>query len=763
MSQLVCCTQQDCGSAENRQGPRQVPKPKTSRDLLGGVLHHRHQLLDPGARRAGTSDRTRSSRRSRRRAALRIGAAIAVSPTSSSSTATAYPCSRTSASSRRSWAFVVTRLGGVATAAAGSRLSTSSPDEAGEQHLAVGGGVQRDVLADPVVRLERGRAGDLVEVERGAVGEHRDVDRLPGVGRELAADRPRLLDHVEAGGRRAGEPQHPDAEAVLAALLVLLDQAVGLQRGDQPERRALVHAELDGDLGDPRLAEPGQDLQDREGPVDRLDRCRRLTGARVGQLLLMTDPSADACCVSQNVSLLTQRTDASTRRAMRQRALTDQATSSYPRLPRPARHRARGDGLPGRAAAATSWRASSSATAPSTGSSCGCSSRVDRDGDASSRCGRPSPRWPSGSGMAWELWAAAAPYRTLIMVSKFSHCLNDLLFRWSTGSLQIDIAGDRVQPPRLRGAGPKSYGVPFHHVPVTPETKADAEATADVAGGRPRHPPRRAGPLHAGALRRRCAARCPARAINIHHSFLPSFKGARPYHQAFDRGVKLVGATAHYVTADLDEGPIIEQDVMRVDHGYDADAARRRRPRRGEPGAVPGGPLARRVPGPAQRPQDRRLPLSPARRFTGCPVNRAAPPPLQRSGCDCFVGARSCTSIATRRHSRRSPATRPRQPGAGAAASAADTGRLRVLTQATHVPTLPVMDDYFLGVEARQGFIARADVLSCGFDDRFIRRQLSSKAWTGSARAPTASRSRGRPRRRRTSSPARACRAPLAR
>ena len=88
-------------------------------------------------------------------------------------------------------------------------------------------------------------------------------------------------------------------------------------------------------------------------------------------------------------------------------------------------------------------------------------------------------------------------------------------------------------------------------------------------------------------------------AINIHHSFLPSFKGARPYHQAFDRGVKLIGATAHYVTADLDEGPIIEQDVIRVDHGHDAGAARRRRPRRRGPGALPRRPLALRVAGPA--------------------------------------------------------------------------------------------------------------------------------------------------------------------
>jgi formyltetrahydrofolate deformylase len=172
--------------------------------------------------------------------------------------------------------------------------------------------------------------------------------------------------------------------------------------------------------------------------------------------------------------------------------------------------------------------------------------------------------------MTWNLYEAAAPYRTLILVSKFSHCLNDLLFRWFKQALQIDVVGivsNHLDCEPLA----KSYGVPYHHIPVTPETKAAAEAemlalvdSLDV---------------HLVVLARymqvlsddTCRA-LEGRAINIHHSFLPSFKGARPYHQAFDRGVKLVGATAHFVTADLDEGPIIEQDVMRVDHGYDAAA-----------------------------------------------------------------------------------------------------------------------------------------------------------------------------------------------
>ena len=171
--------------------------------------------------------------------------------------------------------------------------------------------------------------------------------------------------------------------------------------------------------------------------------------------------------------------------------------------------------------------------------------------------------------MAYELWAAAAPYRTLIMVSKHLHCLNDLLFRASTGALQIEIPAVVSNHPDA-GALVRSYGLEFHHVPVTPDTKADAEKRlmelVDETGA------------HLVVLARYMQVlsddlcrQLTGRAINIHHSFLPSFKGARPYHQAFDRGVKLVGATAHYVTGDLDEGPIIEQDVLRVDHGYDQD------------------------------------------------------------------------------------------------------------------------------------------------------------------------------------------------
>src|SRR3954447_6165230 len=171
--------------------------------------------------------------------------------------------------------------------------------------------------------------------------------------------------------------------------------------------------------------------------------------------------------------------------------------------------------------------------------------------------------------MGWELWPAGGPYRTLIMVSRFGHSLNDLLSRWSTGSLQVEIPAI-VSNHRDFEPLAQMYGIPFRHIPVTAATKADAEGEllrlVDDLG------------VHLVVLARymqvlsddACKA-LSGRAINIHHSFLPSFKGARPYHQAHARGVKLIGATAHYVTSDLDEGPIIEQDVLRVDHGYDQD------------------------------------------------------------------------------------------------------------------------------------------------------------------------------------------------
>ncbi|MEV0976226.1 formyltetrahydrofolate deformylase [Streptomyces sp. NPDC049915] len=171
--------------------------------------------------------------------------------------------------------------------------------------------------------------------------------------------------------------------------------------------------------------------------------------------------------------------------------------------------------------------------------------------------------------ITWQLHDAATPTRTLIMVSKFGHCLNDLLFRQSTGALNIEIpaivSNHRDFEPLAR-----NYGIPFHHIPVTKDTKAQAEARLLELVGE-------LGidlvvlARYMQILSDDLCKQLDGRAINIHHSFLPSFKGARPYVQAHERGVKLVGATAHYVTPDLDEGPIIEQDVVRVDHSHAPD------------------------------------------------------------------------------------------------------------------------------------------------------------------------------------------------
>ncbi|MGX1563088.1 formyltetrahydrofolate deformylase [Streptomyces sp. NPDC055506] len=166
--------------------------------------------------------------------------------------------------------------------------------------------------------------------------------------------------------------------------------------------------------------------------------------------------------------------------------------------------------------------------------------------------------------MEWQINRGDQKMRILLMASKFGHCLNDLLFRARTGALPVEIAGvvsNHTDFAELVG----SYDIPFHHIPVTRDTKAEAEGRLlDIV---------REEGVELVVLARYmqvlsddlCKA-LSGRIINIHHSFLPSFKGAKPYHQAHARGVKLIGATAHYVTADLDEGPIIEQEVERVGH-----------------------------------------------------------------------------------------------------------------------------------------------------------------------------------------------------
>jgi formyltetrahydrofolate deformylase len=170
--------------------------------------------------------------------------------------------------------------------------------------------------------------------------------------------------------------------------------------------------------------------------------------------------------------------------------------------------------------------------------------------------------------MEWRLLETAKRQRVLIMVSKYGHCLNDLLFRAFNGGLDVEIVGV-VSNHTDMGYLADTYGVPFHHIPVTRETKEAAEAQLlDLVG-------EFAVDLvvlarYMQILSPELCKRLDGRVINIHHSMLPSFKGARPYDQAHARGVKIVGATAHYVTSDLDEGPIIEQEVARVDHSMSA-------------------------------------------------------------------------------------------------------------------------------------------------------------------------------------------------
>lgn len=166
--------------------------------------------------------------------------------------------------------------------------------------------------------------------------------------------------------------------------------------------------------------------------------------------------------------------------------------------------------------------------------------------------------------MQWRLHAQAEPMRTVIMVSKEGHCLNDLLFRWKSGLLPLDIRAI-ISNHREFYQLAASYNVPFHHLPVTAATKAQVEAKQlEIIQNEDAELVVLA--RYMQILSNDLCRALSGRAINIHHSFLPSFKGAKPYYQAHDRGVKLIGATAHYVTADLDEGPIIEQDVARVDH-----------------------------------------------------------------------------------------------------------------------------------------------------------------------------------------------------
>ena len=171
--------------------------------------------------------------------------------------------------------------------------------------------------------------------------------------------------------------------------------------------------------------------------------------------------------------------------------------------------------------------------------------------------------------MQWEVHDTSKLPRVVIMVSKHDHCLNDLLYRYRTGTLCMEIVAVISNHDDLRSLA-EWHDVAYHHIPVTADTKLEAEQQLiDIVHETEAEVIVLA--RYMQVLSDQLCAKLPGQIINIHHSFLPGFKGARPYHKAHERGVKLIGATAHYVTCDLDEGPIIEQMVERVDHTNEAD------------------------------------------------------------------------------------------------------------------------------------------------------------------------------------------------
>ena len=175
-------------------------------------------------------------------------------------------------------------------------------------------------------------------------------------------------------------------------------------------------------------------------------------------------------------------------------------------------------------------------------------------------------------GLAWTVHEGEAPVKTIIMVSKEGHCLNNLLYRRSSGNLNIDIRAIVSNHETCRRQA-ENYDIPFHYLPVTKETKSVQEAALEDIVAKTN--------AELVVMARYMQILSPeicdkylGRVINIHHSFLPGFKGANPYAQAYERGVKIIGATAHFATEDLDEGPIIEQDTVRITHAQDPDKLR---------------------------------------------------------------------------------------------------------------------------------------------------------------------------------------------
>jgi formyltetrahydrofolate deformylase len=171
--------------------------------------------------------------------------------------------------------------------------------------------------------------------------------------------------------------------------------------------------------------------------------------------------------------------------------------------------------------------------------------------------------------MDWKISDSAVKKRVVIMVSKQEHCLYDLLARWQSQELNIEIPCVISNHDTFKGFV-EWHGIPFHHVPVTPDNKPQAHAEVQRLFEES-HGDTMVLARYMQILSPELCAAYPGQILNIHHSFLPSFVGAKPYHQAYQRGVKLIGATCHYVTAELDQGPIVEQDVIRIDHSDSPD------------------------------------------------------------------------------------------------------------------------------------------------------------------------------------------------
>ncbi len=195
--------------------------------------------------------------------------------------------------------------------------------------------------------------------------------------------------------------------------------------------------------------------------------------------------------------------------------------------------------------------------------------RIERDGVTPGMIGSWFGQVAHKFDMEWDIFDTSKPMKVMLLVSKFDHCLNDLLYRYRIGALPMEVTAIVSNHPDAKPLA-DAAGIPYRHIPVTKDTKPEAEAelfsfveetgTDLVVLAR-----------YMQVLSDDLCRKLGTRAVNIHHSFLPGFKGAKPYHQAFERGVKLIGATAHFVTSDLDEGPIIEQSVERVDHTVQPD------------------------------------------------------------------------------------------------------------------------------------------------------------------------------------------------